>query len=473
MLTAKKTGPNNLQAVKPDSITPAKSKPANKSVAVIVPSEKFVYKELKLRKASLTKQLADAGKLTINGQEDKEGFLLLQATRKNLKALRITIEKICMAGRQPAIQVQDAWVALEKDYRLLIQPVENKLHEAEKAWELEKKAADRRKLELQDKAFMERSTILAGYGAAVKDGFLVLGDVSYDIALIREMDQETYEEAILPKYQHIYDEAEKKKVAEQLLLTRAREMKERIYKMRLKELTDPLFTQNAVKLQGMDYTKDALVDMADADWEILRDAHNKSIADTKDALAKQLALRKQVKDRSIQLHGIGFFQYKEGAMKYGFEIITPETMGELKEEAWGKRLAELKEIVDDDKKEKQRIAEALTLKTATGISRSQLLAACNIKMAPRDLMELEEEAWQILYTAKKAVFEKEKAEAESTAKAEALAASDDATQWNHFIEQLKGIQVPQLKSKKYKQISTVIAEKIKQILDVIVNYKIS
>jgi hypothetical protein len=90
------------------------------------------------REASLI-ELRDKFKdLKINGVEDREGYKKVSEARKTLKSERVMIVKDAKELRESAVKFQRAVIAREEELIAIIEPLEDKLHEQEKAIDAEK-----------------------------------------------------------------------------------------------------------------------------------------------------------------------------------------------------------------------------------------------------------------------------------------------------------------------------------------------
>lgn len=110
------------------------------------------------------------GELKINGPDDKEGYLTVQAARKDCKGVRVLISKICKAGRAKANAEAAKWIKKEKDLSGRVSVIEDRLDADETAYEQERdrrKALEAQKLEQQG---IERTTHMVRFGAVLEGG---------------------------------------------------------------------------------------------------------------------------------------------------------------------------------------------------------------------------------------------------------------------------------------------------------------
>lgn len=84
--------------------------------------------------------------LTIAGVEDKDGYAAVDAARKELKKVRVQIQKTGKEMRSEALAFQKAVIAKEDEYVAMIEPLEKELAAKQKAIDDEQEKLDRVKL---------------------------------------------------------------------------------------------------------------------------------------------------------------------------------------------------------------------------------------------------------------------------------------------------------------------------------------
>jgi hypothetical protein len=189
----------------------------------IVPQEEQSVEtkiEYALSKANITDKVIAGLKenylpLTINGQEDKEGFKKVVEARKDCKGWRVLAKRICKEGREEAVKIQKSWLAKESEVVSEIESVETYLEKLETEYEEER---DRLKAEAdakKEQVAAVRYSELMKLGATNNGVSYVLEDVSYEVMVIKGVDEEIFNEQVLPKYKAIFDriEAEKAELA--------------------------------------------------------------------------------------------------------------------------------------------------------------------------------------------------------------------------------------------------------------------
>jgi hypothetical protein len=146
--------------------------------------------------------------LSISGQEDKEGYVAVHEARMEFVNTRVRIKALCEVGREQAVLTQKQWIAKQKELISRIEPDEKRLKQMEDEYDAEKDRLKSERLELQRNRLRTRMQELLAMGA-VNDGISVyLDEVSFDMAVIREADDEEYLEDILPEYKKLFDKKE-------------------------------------------------------------------------------------------------------------------------------------------------------------------------------------------------------------------------------------------------------------------------
>lgn len=185
--------------------------------AVIVPDEvpedeiEKVEKdiEVSVKKYNVTKAVLSMLKekhkdLTINGQEDKEGYTAVHNARMEFVNTRVLITKVCKAGREISTLTNKKWIAKEKELIGEISPDEDRLEKMEKEFDAVKERIKFERLEMQRNRLRGRISELLKMGAT-NDGVVVyLDSVSFSMTDIREAEEEDWLTDILPEYKKVF-----------------------------------------------------------------------------------------------------------------------------------------------------------------------------------------------------------------------------------------------------------------------------
>jgi hypothetical protein len=108
--------------------------------------------------------------LTINGIDDKEGYLAVHKSRMELKKIRVNIQNTGKELRADAIKFQKSVIDKEKEFIAIIEPVEQELADKEMAIDIQKERAKR--LE----TLPQRVEMLGGIEIKLEDDFVLLMD---------------------------------------------------------------------------------------------------------------------------------------------------------------------------------------------------------------------------------------------------------------------------------------------------------
>lgn len=495
------------------------SKELTSTELIVIPIEDQISHELV--KANVTEAIiADLRErllpLKISGIEDKETYLSVQSGRKECKALRVAAKKICTNGREQAVAISKAWIAKEKEVTGQIGEVEDYLEKQEKEYEAEvakEKEARKRK---QEEQLIIRQQALTGMGALYSDGNFVLGDISFDMSLIKESENDIWEETIMPKFKEEYEKLNEAS----------------IQAAEAKRLQDEEFKRQQEELEQKQK------ELAEKEAELKREA-DRQAEETKRKKTELFEFRSQ------QLKNIGFCV--EGVEWYVFHEfkIPMESVWNWEDNAWGLQLSSAKQYVEkvreeaEEEKRKeqvrkdlqnkryeemrpfkeygdaialdmlwnypedkylgilerkkaafqkaeqqrnQQIAEAAAKKERERIEEEQRQAEVKRKYELRKarmsmlvdhdlkyhgdfevLGEISEEVWMKDFNELKSNRDEVIRKQEEERKAEELAKSSDKTKWEWIITQINNLQIEDMRSGPYRKKSAILREKLEEI----------
>ncbi len=155
--------------------------------------------------------------------DDKEGYLDIKESRKEVRKVGIIAERICEGGRSEAVKIQKLWLSKQKEILEKIGKIQDPLDAEIKKFEDEEERIKQEEINRQEQAYMARQTTLLKMEAVFVNGSFTLGNVSYEINNIKEADQEIWEETILPKYQKEYEKLNAEKAEQERLKKEAEE----------------------------------------------------------------------------------------------------------------------------------------------------------------------------------------------------------------------------------------------------------
>lgn len=121
-------------------------------------------------KAEITDLVSKYSALEIKGVDDRAGYALVDNARKELKKVRINIEKTGKSLRAEALAFQKAVIEKEKELVGMVEPTEIELQDKQNQIDLEKEKIKRKEL-LPERRFKMKAISLA-----VDDDFLLLMD---------------------------------------------------------------------------------------------------------------------------------------------------------------------------------------------------------------------------------------------------------------------------------------------------------
>lgn len=440
------------------------------TISTVIPVEEQITQELV--KANVTEALIAGLKekylpLKINGIEDKETYLQVKEARKECKSLRVMAEKICKKGREEAVAIQKAWVAKEKEVAGQIGEVEDHLEKQEKEYEaeIEREKAERKRK--QEEQFILRQQSLSGMGALYSDGNFSLGEVSFELSLIKECENDIWEESILPKFRTEYEKIE----AERLEQERIKQEKEAELKRQQEELER--------KQRELEAKEAALKEAQEEQERKQREEFEKKAAEVK------VALEAKTKSRCNQLSAIGLLPgFEDNHLYYkGYDCwVSHLDITGYDDEKWDKTIVELTQHVSKKKEEleQKRIEEIeaqkeVERKRVLGQTRFQMLKAVNVTtdeqnvladMSEDDFTDYLTHATSDYENAQKEKWEKEQEEkrrAEELKKQLEMEQAKDKEKWEDILTQLSRLEIHEMRSGQYRKKAAILREKLDEI----------
>lgn len=376
--------------------------------------------------------------LKLRGLDDKEGYLEIVEARKDCKSWRILTGKVCKKGREAAVLEQKLWIAKEKDVSDRIGKVEQYLEAQENSYEAEQNRVKLLKKQAQDKAFALRNTELTAMGAVFNGSEYVSGEISFDLSIVRESDDETYQSLILPKFKTVFDEMETLRIDEE---------------KRKQDEADDLKRQQDTLKEEQQKLLDEQNKLKENQEKIERENREKEENEKRE---------KEKKQRELQMARL-----KE-IMPFGLEEtrINIHDLWKLDETQYADLLQEAKTFFENkeaEKKEKQRLSQL-------GKDRMTLLTAMEPVEIKEDVLSLmDETTWKNYYDDYKEGFDvrqKEKWQKEQDDKKKEadlkkqteLDAANDKTKWADLMQQFEAITVPDFRSSQYRVKGKAIRE---------------
>jgi hypothetical protein len=448
--------------------------------------------------------------------DDKESYLIIKDKRKEVKAYRVAVEKFCKFKREDAVKIQKAWVANENKLVAKLSKVEDHLEAKEKAYEkkiAEEKEARKRK---QEEQLIARQQTLVAMGVLYADGNFTLGEVSYEFSLVKESEEDVWQEAILPKFKEEYEktqaeqiekdrlkaegEAEFKRQQEEfaqkqkdlaekevaLKLEADRQADEARKARETKELarTDQLLTLG-LKFDFVDHFKgyDCFVPMIDLrfhnddKWDALIKEVTAQVKRKKEEEAEQEKKEQERKDlqnkRYAEMYPYAQYSYPV-AMDSLWQFPEDKYLGILE----GKKAAFQK--VEEDrnkqiaeaaaKKERERIEEE---QRQAEVKRVNELGQFRMKMLKNynggddstveGLGKMDDTAWEIIRAGWQDAHEATVKKEQEEKKAEELAQASDKVKWAAILAKIGVLEIHDFRSGPYRKRAAILREKLEEI----------
>lgn len=346
------------------------------------------------------------GGLKLKALGDRESYLELKQAAKECSKIRNLAVKCCKELRQDAIRYQKQVVEKEKEIVAQIGEVETPLDNEIAKFDAEVERLANEEKRLQEEAYMHRTQALTKMGASYDEGSFTLGAYSIEANMIKESSLDTWNDSIYPKFDAEYQKIE----ADRIELQKKKDIEEAELKRKQAEFSEQqrLFNEQQAAFQKQQ----------DEQQRIEREKKH-----AEELEAERVRVDAQNK-RLQQL--IPFNPYNKGVIINDLWNLSEEnfiTLLNVTKEKYAVEQADKQREIEEQaaKKERQRIEEENRL---AEIKRQQ----------------------------------------EEQKKAEELAKAGDTAQWDNFIEQVKKITVPNVKSGQYRKIGAMAKEKLDEIL---------
>jgi len=432
----------------------------------VVPIEERISNELvkhNVTEAIIAKLREDYLPLKIAGIDDKETYLLVKEARKKCKEIRVLAKKICVDGREDAVSIQKAWVAKEKDVTSRISEVEDYLERQEKDYEsaVAKEKEDRKRK--QEEQLIMRQQILTNMGALYSDGSFHLGEVSFELSVVKESEPDIWEESILPKFKEEYEKVE----AERIEQERIKQERESEMKRQQEELER--------KQKELEEKEAAL---KKAEEERLKKAQEEQLKKEAEERERINQLwRGRLRELGCRWDGHQAYARRDDTVV----VATYSDLVDWTDEQFNKVLEDYRsaEAEHAEYLEQKRLAEIEAQKEA---ARKEALRKSRIEMIMQygwgdkhhDFSSYSEEEWNNILSEAKSEYEKwqkEKWEAEQEEKRkqdelleqQRMEQAKDKEKWDTIMIQLNSIVVYEMRSSQYRKKAMILREKLEEI----------
>jgi fused signal recognition particle receptor len=370
--------------------------------------------------------------LKINGQDDKEGYKAVVAARKDCKALRVKVGKICKEGREEAVIIQKAWVAKDKEVSGQIEEVETYLEEQENAYEAERERLKKEEDDKQAAIFTNRTILLTKMGVEFTGTKFVLADVEFDAADVKKSTEELFQQAIVAPFKEVFDKIEADRISEEARVQAENERiaaeKAESERVRI-EAEQKLASEQAEMKRQQEEFRQQQEAFAAKQAEAERVENEKA--------AQQQAEAKQAKEAKFKarMAELRDYSYNGFTVSHNGDIVgSKELIVDMPDEEFATLVKSNNESIEAKEAEKNRlIAEQAATKERERIEAEQAASA---------LKKQQEEA----------------------AEAEKLAAANDKTKWEAVLKAIKSINIPEMRSGQYRKKAAIAREKLEELL---------
>lgn len=355
--------------------------------------------------------------LTIIDAEDKENYELVRVAISELRSIRTGTEKDKKEIKAPflaacsTIEEKAKWIIAE--VKKIEDPLQKRKDEIDEEREKEKAEKKRR----QDAALFQRQLQLTKMGAAFDGANFILEGVEVNMALVREVDDDTYETEILPQFKEIFDRNEGVRIAEE----EKKKEEERIFKEQQDELQRQ---QEAVKKQQEELER-----------------KQKEIKEKEDAAAN-----KKKNERISYLYNLGMrMNTQEGAYEFADLMIGEDAVSNLDDKKWDLTMITLSADI-------QKIKEKKRIEAEENLEKEK-------QKAIQDALDKHKKEQEEAQAAKA-----RQDELDRLRKEEELAVASDDVKWKSFLSLLPvGVGNLEFKSRKYRTKAAIALEKLQEI----------
>lgn len=435
---------------------------------IVIPIEEQINQELV--KHNVTEALiADLKQmympLVLKDLNDKETYVAIKEGRKHCKQVRVTAEKLCKKGREDANAISKAWVAKEKDVAGRIGEVEDHLEKQEKEFEAEQEKQKALRKRQQEEQLIRRQTQLTNMGALYSDGSFALGEVSFELSLVKECEEDIWVEQILPKFTAEYQKIESERIeADRKKKEQEEELKRQQEEMQRKQRELEQREADLKKAEEEKQRKDQ------ADEARRRAEENQRI-------------EKLWRDRLELLRPIGwngqeaFAKYDESVIVATYDQLITWADDEFKSayESHHENVLRIEKEIEEKRQAEIEEQKKIAARNALNKSRQQaLLQYDHLAPHPEALADMNDDEWDGMLETVKGTYEaaqrekwekeqEEKKKLEEQREAQRLLEANEKEKWQHIIDQLDAIVIHKFKSGQYGKKAAILREKLEEV----------
>lgn len=319
-----------------------------------IPLEEVIDKTLV--KANITeKVLAELqerhGNVRLKNIDDKESYLECKTASKEIRKVEILAEKICEHGRADAIKTQRLWLSKQKDLLEKTAKIKDPIDADIKRFEDEQERKEIEEKKRREGVFIDRQAQLFKMDAKYMDSCMVLRHISYEVELLRQADDDMWNDTILPKYKKVFEEVEAIKVQEESKRKEELELqkKEREeFEAKQKEFAkqQEIFAQQQADLQKQQDEANRKERLAQEQKDSQERQQKQQVIQSRTTQLRDLGMEY---DYVLKIYSLGIAR-----VDYDKEIL------ELNNEEWNLLIQKITPIIQEELKESQhRIAEEL------------------------------------------------------------------------------------------------------------------
>jgi hypothetical protein len=360
----------------------------------------------------------------IKDVDDKEGYEQVRVAIGELRTIRTGTKADKISLKAPLKAAMDEIESKAKFIISTVSPLEESLQARKDEIDAIREEIKLKRKQAEESRNFERISQLVRLGATSVDGRLVLEDASFDLHLIREADDDIFQEDILSRFQKIYDRKQEDVLKEQ--------EQKRLEQEELKRQQDELLEQQRkFKEEQETFAKQ----------KAEQDERERKDREKKEAEQKEI-VRKRTLERVNKLTAVGMaFSFQDDTYVFRSVSVPVASLHEMTDEDFTVVVTNAESRIADIKAEEARLAEEKRIadqKVADEKKAQEIKEAADLAVKQAEekrLKDLEDQ--------------RVKDVAEAAAKAKALLEASDKEKWAYFLTSISSLVVPSMQSGQY------------------------
>lgn len=408
----------------------------------MTPLEEVITNELakhNITEAILAEMEANFLPLTINGLDDKEGYVAVDNARKAVKNLRVMGVKICKDNRAEAIKFQKKWIEAEDKFEARTKAIETALEEKQAVIDTEKDRIKAEKETKEQAILQERSVKLTQLGCTFTGDAYTIENIRISTIQVKTADNFTWQ-ALFAAVETKFKEKEAVRLEEERLREESVATAKLLAEENLRKQEELNKKQADLDAQQKAIEEEKLRQKIAAEKLIQDQQNSEKLRIELEQAAIKKAKDARLKERMSSLFAIGFSQQGESLL-FKDMLLQLNVLDAIEDSEWPTKLKNLEGIVGHMKVkiEQERLDE--------------------IERVKQVAIESEHKRLEKIVIEEKAEEDKRIAEENRIA-----ALAPDITKLNDFLKMIANIPVPEFTTVPYQEFGKSIDSMRKQFL---------